>query len=175
MDHALKIVEEVDRRYGVRRYEIVDGKLKWGYDQGGKFEFLRGQKYKVSYLNPARARHKGAVGIYVGSRRGGDYCRDGSHWVEPWCTAILECMGKKFAVDPAALVPWEGEITEEHLKLISPVKGRVHLIKDNQPACSCSRRSDIGHRTLPMEDFLAIPENSRCKSCNYVAKRLDSK
>lgn len=28
-----------------RCYEIVSGKLKWGYDKGEKFEFVRGRKY----------------------------------------------------------------------------------------------------------------------------------
>ena len=176
MDHTTVTAGSSDARYGGRRYEIVDGKLKWGYDDHGrKFEYLYGQKYRVSYLNPAQAHHRDAVGVYVGSRHGGGYRRDDSYWVVPWCKAILECMGKRFQVDPAALVPWEGEVTEEHLKLISPVRKRTHLMRDNQPACGCSRGPDIGHGTLPIEDFLAIPENSRCKNCNSIAKGLDRK
>ena len=173
MDNMIE--EQGHASHGGRRYEIVDGKLKWGYGHGRKFEFLRGQKYRVSYLNPGQTHHKGAIGVYVGSRHGGGYRRDGSHCVEPWCTAILECMGKRFQVDPAALAPWEGEITEEHLKLISPVRKRAHLMRDNQPACGCSSKPNIGHGTLPIEDFLATPENSRCKNCNSIAKGLDRK
>jgi hypothetical protein len=160
--------------YGARCYELESGKLKWGNAQGQKFEFVRGQKYKVSYLNPARTRHKGAVGVYVGSRHGGGYRREDSYWVEFWCTAILKCMGKMFQVDPAALVPWEGEIAEKHLKLISPLK-RAHLNCDNLPACGCSRNPDIKGGILGIEDFLTIPENSRCKNCNSIAKGMGRK
>lgn len=152
------------RSYGARRYEIVNGRLKWGYAQGRKFEFVLGQKYKVSYLNPARTQHKGAVGFYVGSRHGGD-----------WCKAIIECMGKKFQVDASALIPWEGEVTQEYLKLISPVSKRVHLMIDNLPACGCCKSPDIGLGTLGLEDFLTIPENSRCKNCNSAARVLGKK
>ena len=164
MDDVVQTVMEVNLSYGARPYEIVNGKLKWGYDQGHKFEFVRGQKYKVSYLNPRRTQHKGAVGVYVGSRRGRD-----------WCKATLECMGKKLQVDASALVPWEGEITQEHLKLISPGNKRVHLMINNQPACGCSKSTDVGLGTLAMDDFLTIPENSRCNHCNSIAKKRDIK
>ena len=147
---------------GLRRCDIVNGRLKWGYDQGHKFEFVPGQKYQVSYLNPARTQHKCAVGVYVGSRRGRNSCK-----------ATLECMGKQFKVDALELVPWEGEITQEHLKLISPVNKRFHLMIDNQPACGCSKSLDIGLGTLDMEGFLIIPENSRCKNCKSKARTLN--
>ena len=159
IEDTIEIRGEVFSSYGARRYEIVNGRLKYGYAQGRKFEFVRGEKYKVSYLNPARTQHKGAVSVYVGSRRGRN-----------WCKAILECMGKKLQVDASTLVPWEGEITKDPLKLINPGNKRVYLMINNQPACGCSKNTDVGLGTLDMDDFLTIPENSRCNHCNSIAK-----
>jgi hypothetical protein len=164
MDDTVEIKDNGFSPYVARSIKIVNDRLKYGYSQGRKFKFVRGQMYKVSYLNPSRTQHKGAVGVYIGSRHGRD-----------WCKAILECMGKKFQVDASALIPWEGEITKEHLKLISPVNKRVHLMINNQPACGCSTNRNVGLGTLRLEDFLDIPENSRCKSCNSKAKALENK
>ena len=159
MEDMIEIRGEAFSSYDARPLERVNGRLKYGYTKGHKFEFVPGQKYKVSYLSPARTQYKGAVGVYVSSRCGRD-----------WCKATLECMGKRFKVDASALVPWEGEITQEHLKLISPDNKRFHLLINKQPACGCSKSPDVGLGTLDMKDFLAIPENSRCKNCNSIAK-----
>ena len=70
MEDAIEIRNEGFSSYGTRRLEIVNGWLKYGYTKGRKFEFVPGYKYKVSYINPARTQHKGAVGIYVGAGRG---------------------------------------------------------------------------------------------------------
>ncbi|OHB76380.1 MAG: hypothetical protein A2Z25_20165 [Planctomycetes bacterium RBG_16_55_9] len=116
MDDIVEIREEGLRSYGTRRIEIVNGRLKYGYVQGHKFEFIHGQIYQVSYLNPARTQHRGAVGVFVGSRVG-----------KEWCKAILKCKRKRFQVDASALAPWEGEITEEHLNLSRLRRGLFDL------------------------------------------------
>jgi len=146
--------------YGARTYDVVDGKLKCGYHQGVRFEFIRGQKFKVSPLGPRRKRHKGAVGIYLGCRA-----------TESGYVAILECIGKKFYADADALVPWEGEITEEHLKLISPPK-KTHLLIDNRCACNCDSNPYVKRPALCMEEFLKLLESHRCSNCNGIAKTL---
>lgn len=63
MEDTIQIRDEGFSPYGARHYEIVNGRLKYGYAQGRKFEFTRGQKYKISYLNPARTQHKSVVGV----------------------------------------------------------------------------------------------------------------
>jgi len=146
---------------GSRRYEVIDGELKWAEPTHGmKFEFIHGHKYQVCHLNPAMSIHKGAVGIYKGVRY-----RDGNYH------AILVCLGKKFMVDPAALLPWEGQITEEHLKLISPLK-KVHLLQGNRCACKCDSTHQINQPIVFYDEFISIPTNSRCTNCNRISKRL---
>lgn len=158
MDDEFEIMAEIYKSRGIRRLEIVNGRLKWGYHQGRKFEFVHGQKYKVSHLNPARTRHKGAVGVYVRSRAG-----------RSSCSVTLECQGEKFQVDALSIVPWEGEITPEHRKLISPARP-FHLLVDSLPICRCTKTPNVAIGTHNGDDFLIIPENSRCKNCNSIAK-----
>jgi hypothetical protein len=147
---------------GERRYEIVGGRLKCGYGPTGKFEFIRGHTYRVLHLNPATTLHKDAVGIYLSARR------TKSGWI-----ARLDCMGKTFWINPLALVPWKGRITERHQELISPIRGRVHLLQNGRCACRCDSRPDIRPTLLGIDDFVTVAENSRCKNCNSIAKRLD--
>jgi len=147
-------------RYGGRPYEAVDGRLKWGYDRGTRFEFVPGEKFQVSNFNPARKRHEGAVGTYLGCRR-----------TESGYQAILECCGRKFYADADALIPWEGEITEEHLNRISARK-KVHLLSDNRCACKCDSSPYVKRPALCMEEFFKVRESCRCSNCNGIAKTL---
>jgi hypothetical protein len=153
-------IQRGDGRYGGRPYDAVDDKLKWGYHQGARFEFIRGQIFKVSRVNPARRHHEGAVGIYLG-------CRG----TESGHMAILKCLGKEFYADADTLVPWEGEITEEHLKLISARK-KTHLLIDNHCACKCDSNPCVKRPALSMEEFLKVLESHRCSNCNGIAKTL---
>ena len=143
-----------------RGYDIVDGLLKWGYIGKDKFEFIIGNKYKVSHQNQAMTLHKNAVGIYKGFRR-----RNNS------CTATLECCGKRFAIAALALIPYEGEINEKHLKLITPIK-KVHLLEDGRCACKCDSSPNIFPPKLCIDEFLTVPENKRCTNCNKFAKKV---
>jgi hypothetical protein len=158
----LRTVREGFSKKEIRGYDLVDGELKWGYIGKDKFEFLLGQKYKVCHQNPAMTIHRNAVGIYKGFRQ-----NDGK------CHAILECCGKKFSTNPAALVPWEGDITEEHLKLITPLK-KMHLLKDGRCACKCDGGYYVNPPKLLLIDFMEVPENSRCTNCNHIAKKVNS-
>ena len=141
-----------------RCYDIVDGKLKWGYIGKNKFEFIIGNKYKVSHANTAIVLHKNAVGIYKGSRQ-----------FSNGCYAKLECCGKSFTVSAEALIAYDGEITEEHLKLITPIK-KVHLLENGCCACKCDSSPSINPVKLCIDEFLTIPENGRCKNCNNISK-----
>lgn len=145
--------------YGIISYKLVGNKIKWIERNGQKFDIVRGNKYKVHYDNPQRAKHKNAVGVYVGSGN-----------CEHEIMAILECCGKQFQADSLALMPWDGEITREHLKLIS-TKGKYHLMRDGRCACKCDSTPIAESRLLCDEDFLVKPENSRCKMCGYALKR----
>jgi hypothetical protein len=149
-------------RYGGRQYEAVDGRLKWGYDQGTRFEFAPGKKFRVSDFTPRRKRHEGAVGIYLGCRR-----------TESGYMAILECCGRKFYADAGTLVPWEGEITDEHLNLISARK-KVHLLSDDHCACRCDSHPWVTRPALCIDEFLKVRESLRCNNCNGIAKTLTS-
>jgi hypothetical protein len=143
-----------------RGYDIIDGELKWGYAGKDKFEFVVGNQYKVSHESKALMRHKGAVGVYKGFQLGNDMC-----------LAILQCGRKKFKVDAAALVPYDGEISHEHLKLISPAK-KVHLVENGRCVCKCDLGGAVNPaKMLGIEEFLAIPENSRCTNCNNMMKK----
>jgi hypothetical protein len=148
-------------RSGGRPYEAVDGRLMWGHAGGIKFEFVSGRKFRVSNLNPRRKRHEGAVGIYLGCRK-----------TESGYMAILECCGRKFYADAGALVPWEGEITEEHIDCISERK-KVHLLSDNRCACKCDNNPYVKRPTLCMDEFLKVKESCRCSNCNGIAKTLN--
>lgn len=150
-------------RYGGRPYEAVDGRLKCGHDRGSRFEFVPGKKFRVSHFTPRRKRHEGAVGVYLGCRR-----------TESGYMAILECCGRKFYADADALVPWEGEITEEHLNCISARK-KVHLLSDNRCACRCDSHPHVKRPALCMEEFLKVRESYRCSNCNGTAKTLTSR
>jgi hypothetical protein len=153
--------ESVYEGSGSRRYEAVDGRLKWGYHQGVRFEFARGQKFQVSHPGSRRKHHNnGAVGVYLGCRR-----------TESGYMAILECLGRKFYAGAGTLVPWDGEITEEHLKLISPPK-KTHLLIDNRYACKCDSGPYVNRPALCMEEFLKVLESHRCSNCNGIAKTL---
>jgi hypothetical protein len=142
-----------------RGYDIVDGQLKWGYVDKSKFEFIIGNKYKVSHENKAMILHRGAVGIYKGFRRKNDMCQ-----------AMLKCCGKRFAIAAVALIPYEGEIIEEHLKLITPIK-KVHLLENGRCACKCDSAPNINPTKLCIDEFLIVPENRRCKNCNTLARK----
>lgn len=141
-----------------RGYDIIDGKLKYGYIGKNKFEFIIGNKYKVLHQSPAMVLHKGAVGVYK------KFGRNKGRYV------ILECCGKNFTVAPESLIPYEGEIAEEHVKLITPVK-KVHLFEKDKCACKCDSSPNINPMKLCIEEFLAVPENSRCTNCNRLALR----
>lgn len=148
-----------DGTYGTSSYGLVDDKLMWVKRNGQEFNVVRGNKYKVHYDSPQRVMHKNAVGVYIGSRN----CDYG-------VMAILECCGKKFQVDLLALMPWDGEITGEHLKLISPKK-KYHLMRDGRCACKCDSTPIAESRLVCDEDFQVMPENTRCKMCGYALKR----
>ena len=114
----------------------------------------------MSYRSPVKTLHKNAVGIYIGARH-----RKNS------CTATLECCGKRFSITPEVLVPYEGEINEEHLKLITPIK-KVHLLEYDRCACKCDSNPNIYPPKLCIDEFLTVPENKRCANCNKLAKKI---
>jgi hypothetical protein len=143
-----------------RGYDIIGGELKWGRIGNRKFEFIIGNKYKVSRECDRKTRHKGAVGIYEGFRRKEDVCQ-----------VMLKCSDKRFAVDAADLIPYEGDIKEEHRKLVSPVK-KMHLSVNGRCVCNCDTGATVNPaKLLRIEEFLNIPENSRCKNCNSIVKK----
>lgn len=147
--------------YGSYEYQVIDKELKWGRRNGKKFDFIYGNKYKVSYLNPQKVKHKNAVGVYIGCRK----TRNGYK-------ATLGCLNEKFTVDIESLVPWDGEITKEHLKLISPDK-KTHLLLDGRCACKCDTSPGADPPKMKVEDFLNLPENHRCPLCNnHAAKKI---
>ena len=148
--------------HGTRGYSIVDGQL-WGYVGKDKFKFIIGNKYKVSHQNKAKTLHNGAVGIYKGFRRFRDR--------ENMCYATLECCGKKFVIAAVALVPYDGAISKEHLKLITPTK-KVHLLENGRCACKCDSSPNIDPPKLCIVEFLTVPENKRCTNCNKFAKKI---
>jgi len=141
-------------------YDAVGGRLKYGYHLGKRFEFVRGEMYKVSHAGREK-RHEGAVGIYLGSRR-----------VDSGYMAILNCRGRKFYAPAGALAPWEGEITDEHLVLIASRK-KVHLSLENRCACKCDSTPLAAPPRLPMGEFLRVAEAARCSNCNGIAQTLE--
>lgn len=143
-----------------RQYELVDGKLKWGQNEAGRFEFDEGLKFKVSYQSPLMTRHKGAVGVYKRSRVYRDFC-----------LAFLDCLGKEFSVHAWSLVPYDGPILPEHKKLISPSK-KTHLLEDGRCACKCDSSQGMTPPKLAIEEFMTIPDSFRCANCNRMALKL---
>jgi len=146
--------------YGKSSCGTVDGRLAW-VKRKKKFKVKRGNTYQVKYDNPKRTMHKDAVGVYVGSRISKNSVM-----------ATLECCGKKFRVDATTLMPWKGEITSEHLKFISP-KNKYHLKREEGSACKCDCSGFVNPevRLLSDEDFLSMPESTRCVKCGYALKR----
>jgi len=152
----------------VRRYRVADGKLRCGWLGQQRFEFVKGNKYKVDNQNPAKALHKDAVGILVGSR----YRENDKERI---CRAVLDCCGKRFVVDPAQLVPYDGEITEKHLQLISPLRKKVHLAENSKCVCKCGISPQTSPTKLDYDDFIAVPQNKRCANCNRIVRRYNRK
>ena len=145
----------------LRGYDVIDGELKWGYVGRERFEFVKGNKYMVRHENPAKALHKGAVGILSGIR-----CNEKHRSY----SAVLKCCRKRFQINPAALVPYDGEITEKHLELITPLK-KVHLSEDGRCICKCDKTPHTNPTKLVYDDFMTVPENTRCTNCNRIISK----
>ena len=146
-----------------RAYRVVDGELKWGWIGKQKFPFVKGNKYQVRHASRDKALHKDAVGVLAGVR----YRQNDKDDI---VRVVLECCGTPFHIDPIALVPYDGEITEEHVKLITPLRRKVHLAENGKCVCKCDLSPGTNPTGLVQDDFVAVPENKRCTNCNRILR-----